>query len=1176
MYKFLVFVGVVFLSLLKLTAQDLRFNHITTDDGLSSGNVRTIVQDYEGFIWIGTEDGLHRYDGYEMKIYNLDENDSTSLSSNFILCLFEDSYKNLWVGTMDGGLNLYDRETDSFRSFKHDPENDQSLYGDYIRCIFEGKDKKLFIGLENGAISYFSLSDDIPENIKFNNFEFPVSDDFYGANWVSSIIQYNEHQLLVGSNGGGLFKFNSNNNSFERFNINAMQFDVHSLFMDSKNRLWIGTWGNGLYIYNETTNELANYHSHSGKSKIAHNQVEMISEDAEGNFWIATDDGVNILESEVDVFNDPEFKLLRHNPFESTSLLSNSAKAFYIDNQDRIWIGTYYGGVNVYDKNTIKFRPIRSKVWKQGSLSHNNIFALTEDKNGNIWVGTDGGGLNFLPGGASNLFSDQFEFVDLINSEGNPETKIKCLENDSKNNIWVGTWGGGMFKVDPHSRKFVHFSANANSTKSINANEVLVIESDKDDNLWIGTFQGGLNYYNAKTHQFKYYRHLSANSKPGQVDKINAILIDSKENVWVSREVGGLNLYDPVQNGFITIQKGALTKDLTILSIFEDSEGKLWLGTNSIGLIKYDRSLNSVTIYDHKTGLTGNIITAINEDDGGNLWLSTNKGLFSFDKENSSFSNYTLSDGLQGNQFNQNATCFTSDGKMMFGGVNGMNAFDPENVKIRSELPKIVFTNLWLDNVEANVSDENSPLKRNIILAENIYLNHDQNSFSIGFVALDFDFSNRNVYAYKLGGFDKEWSFIGKDRKATFTNLNPGKYLLQVKASNTDGIWGDNIHSINVIIQPAWWQTWWFKVALISGLILLLYLVFRFRLSYLINQKFKLEKLVKQRTFELEMKNGELSDRVDEIKIQNEMLHSQRLEIASKQNEILAQNEELTSQNDQINIQRVELERARKKLQEINEHLEKLVHNKTKKLKSTIKKLDKTVNELDRFVYSASHDLSAPLKSIRGLVQIAKLEQDKERTKEYYKYIEESIYKLERVIQSLVEFSRNTHLEVKAEPILLHYMISEIFNELSFWPEAAKIEFFNDVPTDCKLISDTQRLKIVLHNIIGNSIKYSDHKKENQFINASATIKEEFCLLTIADNGIGISKERLNHIFNMYYRATELSNGSGLGLYIVKETIIKLGGEIDVDSELKMGTSFMIKLPLSTEKMKVKKEKMNA
>jgi len=1154
--KSLITAAVFLFSFSRLLSQQIGFSHITSDDGLLSGNVRIILEDHQGFIWFGTEDGLQRYDGHSMVSYHHNPSDSTSLSSDYILYLFEDSKQNLWIGTLDAGLCLYDRKSDSFRRYIHNADEKNSLLGNYVRVICESSDHVLYIGLEQGGFSYFKTPSDIPSTIQFTNVAIPSRENIVGTNLVGTIIEDRDHTLLIGANGGGINRFDPKTNTFSPILLDSCSNSIHHIFLDSKNRLWIGTWDNGLYIYDREIKRMVHHTADEREGYLIQNQIETIAEDGDGNFWIGTDNGLCQIPASADPFKPNPFVLYQHEELENSSILTNSIKAFYIDSRQRIWIGSYFGGISLYDKDAVKFHPIKSKTWLPGSLMSNNVFGFEEFKPGELWVGTDGGGLYHLKTPITTQ-ADKLKFEKIpIMLDGQSVEKIKCLEFDKTGNLWFGTWGSGLFKLNTKTKQVEHYGRN--TPNGLLADEVVRIRVDSLNNLWVGTFNGGLHYFDQKRKTFSYYTKAFADGKRG-INRITAIHVGKHGKVWVGREVGGLNVLNPETQQFSMIEQGELTRYLTILDIYEDDAGILWLGTHANGLIRYNPASNEAKLYNENTGMINNVVYAIVPDKpGGTLWLSTNQGLLVFNVAQETFTNFNKADGLQGNQFNPGSGFIHSSGLMLFGGIDGMNIFNASEIKKKDLLSPVVFTRFWLDNVEVNVNDRGSPLKENIILAPTIELAYNQNSFSLEFAMLEYNMARRNQYSYILENLNDNWQNIGTERKATFTNLYPGTYTLKVKATNTDGLWTPDEKTIAIVIHPAWWQTVFFKVSLILGAVLFTFIGVRIRVHYLLTQKQKLEGQVAERTLELKDKNVELANKIDEIQSQNKKLHAQKIEIAEMNQEIQAQNEELTSQNDQISLQRENLEVAGQKLREINDQLEEIVQQRTSKLEETITELDKTVAELDRFVYSASHDLSAPLKSVLGLVRIAKFEKNPDEVQKYYNYIETSIQKLDRVIKSLVEFSRNSHQEVKFECVYLHKLTEEVLLELAYWPEAQKVKLLNNIPPDVCLNSDPDRLKVVFHNLIGNGIKYADVSKANSFIQIDVIKTESSLTLKIADNGIGIDQEKHGKIFDMYYRATDRSKGSGLGLFIVKEILLKIGGRIELTSSLGVGTTFIL------------------
>jgi signal transduction histidine kinase len=381
-----------------------------------------------------------------------------------------------------------------------------------------------------------------------------------------------------------------------------------------------------------------------------------------------------------------------------------------------------------------------------------------------------------------------------------------------------------------------------------------------------------------------------------------------------------------------------------------------------------------------------------------------------------------------------------------------------------------------------------------------------------------------------------------------------------VKSTNGMTNESTSVREIRITIIPAWWQTYWFKILVAAAVAVTAVVLHRVRIDFLMRQTKSLESKVDVRTQKLNETNQQLQVRIDEINSMNAMLQRHQVEIFEKNNEIQAQNEELQSQNEQIFQQQDNLLIAREQLREINSNLERTVGERTDELKRTINDLNKTVFELDRFVYSASHDLSAPLKSIHGLVELIKLEEDHSKILEYADYIKRTVVKLEDVIKSMIDYSRNTHILVKNDVVNLKELIDEVTLELAFWQEASRITFFNDVPDFLQIRTDRARVKVVLHNLVSNSIKYRDKNKDVNWIKFECVLEGKHWQLTISDNGIGIREEYLDKVFNMYFRATENSKGSGLGLFIVKETLRKVNGTIKVESKLGEYTNFILEV----------------
>jgi signal transduction histidine kinase/ligand-binding sensor domain-containing protein len=1111
---------------------ELMLNHLTTEQGLSSNNIRAFVQDYQDFIWIGTENGLQRYDGYEFKLYQKKEGDSTSISGNFILSLFEDSRNNLWIGTLDGSLSMYHRELDIFYNFHYDPNNLNTITGNTIHDFYETDDGVLWLCTEQGVISHIDLNEFDPEAPVFHNIRIPDRFLDQGILLVSGIAAKNSLEFWITIQGGGLWVYNSEEKTFYDPLVscsNPVEYDrrITALYKDSSARLWLSSWGSGIYLYDSTQCQLIEYsHRPGDDSSLPNNLVVSMIEDHSGKFWVGSDNGLcQMLDFQVGIPKG-EFQVYQYDPFYEHGVSANSIKGLYEDNQHRLWISAYYGGANVYDPDYFRFKTIRSHPLYEHALPGDNITAVVEDSSGTIWIGTDNNGLCYIENGTGNLENHHYQQVRLINSlTGIEEQKIKALNVDSKGKIWIGTWGGGLFCHDPGNGQTVHYSYHRPNT--LPSESILAIEVDSLDNIWIGTFNGGLTYLDTKTNEYTYYRFALDDDASLANNRINTLLLDKEGILWVGTEGGGTNRYVESTESFQRINKGRLRDDLNIISLYQCHDGYIWVGTHSEGLFRYDPESGDLSQYTTEFGIAGNLIQSILEDQNHYLWVSTNNGISKFVFSQNSVTNYSVEEGLQSRQFNPNCAELCDNGLMILGGINGFNAFFPENIEKSEYIPNLVFTHFWINNQEANIGDKNSPLLHNINVAEKIDLRHDKNSFSIEYAALEYDFANRTEYVTFLENYDEQWQNRGSERKITYTNMPPDEYVFRVKAINKDGFTADRDKTLSITIHPAWYQTRLFQISLLLLVLGITYTLVQVRLNFLKKQNALLEKMVHLRTREL----------------------------SEKSNEILAQNEELQSQNEQISLQREELEITQDQLKELNSNLENMVEERTNELQ-------KTISELDRFVYSASHDLSAPLKSVLGLLNIAKIDRKQGRTDEYLEYIENSILKLEEVIRSLISYSRNSRLDVNKESFNLIELVQNVIEELAFLSTDKKINFEVDVDKDASLYSDRQRVNIILHNLINNAIKYADPEKTESLVRIAFEYQGNEAVITITDNGIGIEKKQIKKVFNMFYRASEKSSGSGLGLYIVQETLNTLDGKIVAKSKPGVGTEFTVKLPL--------------
>jgi ligand-binding sensor domain-containing protein len=816
---------IILISVLKVNAlpKNIHFKHLTINDGLSHSWIHSIIQDKYGFIWVGTDDGLDRYDGYSFRVYKNNYRDQYSISSSNVMAMFEDSNGDLWIGTRQG-LNLFDRKHERF--IRYPRFSDQE-----ILSVVEDRNRNLWIGASRQLFCLDLKNDSLQS--------FPVN-----------IITHNR---IVVSDGGH-----------------------RSILIDSRNHIWIAS-SYGLLLYDRDNGSFINYyHDDEDPSSLTSNDVHSIIEDRVGRLWVGTSAGLDLFTNAKEYPKKGIFIHHKNNTGDQKSISRGTVLSFIVDTKQNLWIGIDNGGLDLLQLNTYEpgknsFLHFKNDPSRETSLSNNSIYSLFEDIQGNIWIGTFGDGLNMV-----NPVSDKFiHFMKepgVKNSLNNNQVQTFCEEN---NFLWIGT-DGGLNRYNKEDGTFKHYIHDPLSTNSIGSDAVWSICKDKNGNLWIGTWGGGLNRFDYKTETFEHYYNDPKDTNSLGSNNVFAIFEDSKANLWIGTMGGGLNLFDrekktftrynmsnsgiytnyvqaiiEAQNGDLWFANGSAlsrfdtkekafeifmnsAKDSTSLSsnkvvlIFRDSRGNLWIGTDA-GLNLFNRSTRGFTCYRINNGLPDNFINSIIEDDNGNLWIGTNKGLSKFIDAihiplKPEFKNYTYGDGLQGNGFIKRSCYKGADGLMYFGGTNGFNVFDPDKIKENTYIPPIAITDFKIFNNPELLGDRGLSKKNGS--NEDLVLSYKQSVFSFDFAALNYISPSKNQYAYKMEGFDNDWNYVGTKRNVTYTNLDPGRYIFKVKGSNNDGIWNEEGLSLPIVITPPFWKTEWFygiMLITIGGIVFGLY-----------------------------------------------------------------------------------------------------------------------------------------------------------------------------------------------------------------------------------------------------------------------------------------------------------------------------------------------------------------
>jgi len=854
--------------------QNIRFEHLGTDQGLSQSNVLCVYQDSRGFMWFGTRDGLNKYDGYKFTVYKNDEHNTHSISNNFIKAVVESKNGDIWVATLGGGLSRFNRQENKFTNFTHDEKNSYSISNDFATSLLEDSQGNLWVGTEDGLNMFDRV------NNRFIHYTHNKSDkNSLSDIYVRNIFEDSKHNLWIGTFNGGLNLLNRQNKTFihflhdEKNNKSISSNNVYTMFEDSKQRIWVGTDGGGLNLFDGVSKEFYTYkHDDNKNNSLAANTVYAINEDDEKNLWIGTENGG------LSLFNAATglFRNYRNDEIDNTSLSNNSVYSIYKDNKNNIWLGTFTGGINLISSDGGKFVHYKHNTLKN-SLSNNNVLSIFEDPEKNIWIGTDGGGLNLFDPKTGNFTRFDHEKNNKNSICGN---YVLSVCQDSKGNLWIGTWADGITVFNKATHTFRHFKNDPRNAFSLSNNNAWKIFEDKEKNIWVCTYGGGLNLFDPAKNSFTRYQHEENNSTSISNDHTFSILEDSQGQLWISTDGGGLNLLDKKTKTFSHFlhddKKNSICCN-SVGSIYEDGNKNLWIGTTA-GLSFLERKTYRFTNYTTADGLPNNVISGILEDKKGNLWISTNKGISRFDPVARQFKNFGIADGLQSNEFKQQAYCKARSGAMYFGGNNGFNQFLPGDIKIRSFDPPVIITGFQIFNKEVPVSNDTStsPLKKDITETSEITIPYKSSVISFEFASLNYGAPEKRQYEYMLEGFDKKWNNIGSRRTATYTNLDANKYIFKVKGLDNEGNWSEKIAEIRLTITPPFWKTWWFKT--LSVLFILGWLVafYRIRLKSITKQKAQLEMQVKERTDEIVLQKEELSRNVQELALLKDSLEEEK------------------------------------------------------------------------------------------------------------------------------------------------------------------------------------------------------------------------------------------------------------------------------------------------------------
>lgn len=805
-----------------------------------------MLQDSRGFMWFGTMDGLNKYDSYRFTIYKNDPDNPASLANNYIRDIKEDSKGNIWIATSGGGLNMYSRNNNSFTAYHTTTSASNKFSGDFLNALLIDKNDNIWAGTNGGGLTCFNT---VTKQFKtYKNI--PGNSQSINDNYVTALTQTADGVLWLGTWHGGLSSLNITTGVFTAYPDKVATSpalavnNITIIYEDKQNRLWAGTRGRGLSQFNRKTQLYTHFAKQPGAEALTGGTVLAVAEDDKGVLWIGAENGGLYLLHPDNGHIDGYV----HDDIDNTSLSNNSIYNIYRDRQNNMWLGIYAGGINLYNKESNKFARFQHST-NSSSLSNNNVLCLLEDSQNRFWAGTDGGGLNqynALTGSFTHITHNPAQANSLVGNY------VLSLAEDADKNIWVGTWGNGVSVYNANNNSFKNYTSGA-SPGSLCSNNVYSIAVDGNSNVWLGTQGKGLDMFDKKSGNFVHHSHDDNNPYSIASDDIHHVLAASDGNIWVGTISSGVDILDTNTGRFTHITHnntpGSLP-DNNVYYLYDDKKGTMWVGTQG-GLTAVNMRTRQLTNYTVKNGLPNNVVFSILEDNMQNLWLGTNNGLSKFNVSSKTFTNFSAEDGLQSNEFKPHACFKNRQGLMYFGGTDGFNAFNPDSIHQSAYAAPLYFTGLYISNKEVAInadSNSNAVLHKSIVETSSVAIPYSSPAITFEFASLNYTAPGKKKYTYQLEGYDKNWNELGTARTVTYTRLDPGTYTLKVRGQNNSGQWAASVSTLQVIIVPPFWLTWWFKTMVGLGLASIAIGFYRWRVGTIQQQKRVLEKQVEERT----------------------------------------------------------------------------------------------------------------------------------------------------------------------------------------------------------------------------------------------------------------------------------------------------------------------------------------
>ncbi|MFZ6768205.1 two-component regulator propeller domain-containing protein [Undibacterium sp. Di26W] len=1184
--------------------QSLRFDQVGREQGFQHESIQSMLQDRQGYMWFGTQGGLHRYDGTKVIFFRHEPGRPNSLADNWVWALYEDNKGRMWVGTRSGGLHRYDPATESMVRYRRDAIDIRSSAGSQIQAIVGDGAAGLWLATGDG-LTHFD-----PDTGRSLSMRHDDKDDTSIASDQVNTLAYDaDGNLWIGSNAG-VSLMAKDKSSFQNFRFdNDKRADprrnaVQSILVDRQDNIWIASLA-GLEIWGRDRAAKHRFSEHEG---LEPGPVSSILEDKDGVVWVGTDDGLKRWDQA-----SGRFSSYRHHASDRHSLADNRVTRLLQDRSGTLWVGTWLGGASRTNLFSGGFERMLHLPGEPKTLSNNTVSAITGD-NGHIWIGT-GSGLNRLDKATGQIKVYQHQAAQPYSITN---SKIRALQLTPDAKLWVGTQDG-LNLFDPVSERARHFQNDPRNPDSLSSNIVHSFTYDRAGNLWVAS-DDGLNRLDAKTGKFHRYMHDPKDPDSLSHGRVVSLLFDRHGQLWAGT-FGGLDKLD-MQTGHFTHYRhnpgdGSTLSHSRVYAVFEDSSGSLWVGTAS-GLNRMVVAGDGTVSFFRYSGMLGNDATAgFAEDKAGNLWVSTDGGLYKLGADRRTLKKYSADDGLIDGTYTVGASFRDADGALYFGGFQGLAWFYPESIRDKTVSPTTTITDFLIFNqsVRGGKLPEGVTLKGNISDARAITLSYRQNVISIEFAALNFADPMHYRYAYKLDGFDEDWVMAeASHRSANYTNLEPGEYIFRTRAATKDGDWNEGGASLLITITPPFWMEWRFRLAATVLLLALIYLVYRMRVRRFSRQQALLEDLVRQRTAEADDERKRLNDLTFALPLS--VFQFRELPDGQREYAYVSENVEnvlgVTAKAiiaDKTARWQTTVEEDREASEEQakiavdtrtagNFHQRILVNGQIRWLRAqTVDPkymngewiwngfwIDETETYLQKnelreakeqaeqatiaksyFLANMSHEIRTPMNAIIGLSHLAKKTALSVKQRDYIDKIHNAGTSLLGVVNDILDFSKIEagKLDIESAEFVLTDVINDVATIVSHKVAEKDIElvFDIDVSVPANLQGDPLRLGQVVTNLVNNAIKFTDHGvvviMVKQIKSSADQVQLQF---TVRDTGVGMTDEQQQNLFKAFTQAdsstTRKYGGTGLGLTISRHLVELMGGDIWVESQVGVGSSF--------------------